>query len=72
LVAGAGLVKQALMKARTHECLMVTHFKRYTISVAQAPAFDFNLMSADLVISRSDVFKKYRDDPCSEERNIYY
>jgi hypothetical protein len=69
---GPAWVKQALMKARTHECLMVTHFKGYTISVAQAPAFDFNLMSADLVISRSDVFKKYRDDPCSEDRNIYY
>jgi len=69
---GATWIRQALVKARTHECLMITHFDGYTISVAQSPAFDYNLMSADLVIARDAVFEKYRDDPCSEKRNIYF
>jgi len=68
---GPAWIRRTLVKARTHPCLMLTHFDGYTISVAQAPAFDYNLMSADLVIARDAVFEKYRDDPCSETRNFY-
>ncbi|CAN5638917.1 hypothetical protein BH10PSE14_BH10PSE14_00140 [soil metagenome] len=68
---GPAWIRRTLVKARSYPCLMVTHFDGYTISVAQAPAFDYNLMSADLVISRDAVFEKYRDDPCSETRNFY-
>jgi hypothetical protein len=68
---GTSWLTGALVKARTYQCDMVTHFDGYTISVAQSPAYDYDLMSATIVVSRDAVFHKYRDDPCSETRNFY-
>lgn len=63
---GERWVRRALVKARTSQCIMITHANGYAISVSSELVADYNITNATLTIDRDNIVRKYPEDYCKQ------